>query len=553
MIKSLKIKNFTLIDSLEIDLQRGFSVITGETGAGKSIILGALGMLLGQRADSKSVKEGTAKCIVEAEFDLSGYNLQSLFEENDLEYEGDECILRRELTNAGKSRAFINDSPVQLTTMRAIGEKLVDIHSQHQNLLLRDNSFQLSVVDIIAQDNDILSKYSVAFNAYRKAEKALEEMRRNAEESSTQEEFMRYQLQELEEAALNDPEEQEDLEQQAEMMNHTEDIKSALYTADGLFNGDNRSVLSDLHTIKSQLTGISTMMPQVAELSERLESCAIELDDIASEVSSVLERVDFDPREQERINERLNIIYSLQRKHHCESIGQLIALRDDYAAKLSLIDNSEEALREQQAEVEKHKAEATKIAAQLTKTRTKAAKAVEEEMRKRLIPLGIPNVRFEVHLSAEELNASGADNCEFYFSANTSTSPQPVAHVASGGEIARVMLSLKAMISNAVSMPTIIFDEIDTGVSGKVAEAMGIIMQQMGEADRQVISITHLPQIASRGIEHYKVQKSETGEGTRTSMRLLNHEERIQELAQMISGSTISEAALAQARELLGS
>lgn len=551
MITNLKIQNFTLIDSLDIDLQRGFSVITGETGAGKSIILGALSMLLGHRADSKAVKLGAQRCCVEAHFDIEGYGLEPLFEENDLEYDAHDCILRRELTAAGKSRAFINDTPVPLAVMRQLGEQLVDIHSQHQNLLLRDADFQLSVIDIIAKNQKELEAYRKAYGIYRNATKRLEEMKKQMSSNREQEDYMRFQLSELEDAALNDADEQTVLEQTAESMEHTEDIKEALYTTDNALNGDATGILQQLRQASNALNGITSIFPAASDAAERMESALIELKDISGDVSVLLDKVDFDPQEQERINERLDTLYTLERKHHCNDVSDLIALRDDLRGKLALIDNSDEAIEEQEKIVTKAKAEAEKLAEKLTKIRKRAANDVEKEMLNRLIPLGIPKVQFVADIKPCALTANGADEVTFLFSANSSTAIQPVSQVASGGEIARVMLSLKAMISNAVSLPTIIFDEIDTGVSGKIAEAMAVIMRDMGNNGRQVLSITHLPQIAAMGSEHYRVQKSETADGTRTQMKQLTQDERIDEIAQMLSGSDISDAARLQAKELL--
>lgn len=551
MITNLKINNFTLIDSLDISFQRGFSVITGETGAGKSIILGALSMLLGHRADTKTIKAGQQRCIVEAHFNISGYGLEPFFDENDLDYDAEDCILRREITAAGKSRAFINDTPVSVTVLRQLGERLVDIHSQHQNLLIRDADFQLSIVDIIAQDSKELAAYREAYHNYRTEQKRLEEMMSEMESNRDQEDYMRFQLQELQEADLNDPDEQEEMEQLSESMNHSEDIKSALYSADSALNDENTGIISQLKKASNAISSITSVYPNVEELAERIESSYIEIKDISNEISYSLDNVDFDPAEQERINDRLNTFYSLQRKHHCDDLQSLITLRDNLAAKLSLIDNSDEAIDEQQRLVASAKAKAQKLADALTKIRKKAAKEVEKEMKERLVPLGIPKVQFITDITSCALNPNGQDSVTFLFSANTSTTVQPVSQVASGGEIARVMLSLKAMISNAVSLPTIIFDEIDTGVSGKIAEAMAKIMYEMGNSGRQVISITHLPQIAALGISHYRVQKSETANGTRTQMTQLNDEERINEIAQMLSGSDISDIARQQAKLLL--
>lgn len=551
MITNLKIQNFTLIDSLDIDFQRGFSVITGETGAGKSIILGALSMLLGNRADSKSVKLGAQRCVVEAHFNIEGYNLDQFFEENELDNDPTDCILRRELSAAGKSRAFINDTPVPLTVMRELGEQLVDIHSQHQNLLLRNADFQLSVVDIIARNQKQRDLYSAAFRKYQQEQRKLKEMQAQMSSNREQEDYMRFQLEELQAAGLSDADEQQELEQQAEAMNHSEDIKAALFNTDNALGNEEIGILRQLHQASNEMASIASLLTDASEVSERMESAYIELKDISAEIASLLDKAEFDPQEKERIEDRLDTFYTLEKKYHCESLAELIALRDDIAGKLALIDNSDEALSEQQKLVEDTRKEAEKLAQTLSETRTKAARTVEKEMKQRLVPLGIPKVQFVVQQQETDLSISGKDSITFLFSANTSTAAQPVAQVASGGEIARVMLSLKAMISNAVSLPTIIFDEIDTGVSGKIAEAMAVIMKDMGDHGRQVISITHLPQIAALGSEHYRVQKSEKADGTHTNMTHLTAEERIDEIAQMLSGSSISDAARQQAKELL--
>lgn len=551
MITHLKIQNFTLIDSLDIDLQRGFSVITGETGAGKSIVLGALTMLLGHRADSKAVKMGAQRCCVEAHFDIAGYGLESFFQDNDLDYDDNDCILRRELTAAGKSRAFINDTPVSLAVMKQLGEQLVDIHSQHQNLLLRDADFQLSVVDTIAKNKEQLNAYRIAYKDYRDAVKRLEAMKQQATDDKEQEDYMRFLFNELDDAALNDPEEQNELEATIESMNHSEDIKEALYTTDHALNDDDYGILNQLKRASSALGGITDIYPASNEAAERMDSAFVELKDLAGDISSLLDNIDFDPKEQQRINDRLDTIYSLERKHHCDDVATLIEIRNDLHSKLELIDNSDEALQELEREVTVCKAKAEKLANELSKTRQKAARVVEKDMLARLLPLGMPKVQFVADIKTTELSPSGHDQVTFLFSANSSTAVQPVSQVASGGEIARVMLSLKAMISNAVSLPTIIFDEIDTGVSGKIAEAMAVTMSEMGNSGRQVISITHLPQIAAMGTSHFRVQKTETPDGTRTQMMQLTDEERINEIAQMLSGSAISEAARQQAKELL--
>ena len=550
MLKHLYIKNFTLIDELDIELYQGFSVITGETGAGKSIILGALGLLLGQRADSKAIKQGTEKCVIEAHFDLSRYGMADFFEENEIEYDAADCIVRRELTASGKSRAFINDTPVQLSLLKELGEQLVDIHSQHQNLLLNKQDFQLNVVDIIAGDEKEQQLYQQAYTQYHVTEKELSALKESIEQNRQNADFLQFQFEELTQANLAEGE-QEELEQKSETMSHSEEIKSALYEADNALSAEQTGVVESLRTALSAIRQIEKVLPDAGELVERLDSSYIELKDIAQEISSQMEHVDFDPAELDAINNRLDKLYDLEKKYHVETVEELIAKRDELKIQLGRIENSDEALAELQQKLAAQLAQAQKAAEALTKLRTKAAKQIEKEMQGRLMPLGMPNVKFSIEMTQEPLNVSGQDKVAFLFSANTSTPLQPISQVASGGEIARVMLSLKAMISGAVKLPTIIFDEIDTGVSGKTAEKMAEIMQEMGNHERQVISITHLPQIAALGTTHYKVEKEETAQGTISRMTQLSQEERIREIAQMLSGSDISDAAIQNAKQLL--
>ncbi len=550
MLKHLYIKNFTLIDELDIELYQGFSVITGETGAGKSIILGALGLLLGQRADSKAIKQGAEKCVIEAHFDLSRYGMTDFFEENEIEYDAADCIVRRELTASGKSRAFINDTPVQLSLLKELGEQLVDIHSQHQNLLLNKQDFQLNVVDIIAGDEKEQQLYQQAYTQYHATEKELSALKESIEQNRQNADFLQFQFEELTQANLAGGE-QEELEQMSETMSHSEEIKSALYEADNALSAEQTGVVESLRTALSAIRQIEKVLPDASELVERLDSSYIELKDIAQEISSQMEHVDFDPAELDAINNRLDKLYDLEKKYHVETIEELIAKRDELKIQLGRIENSDEALAELQQKLAAQLAQAQKAAEALTKLRTKAAKQIEKEMQGRLMPLGMPNVKFSIEMTQEPLNVSGQDKVAFLFSANTSTPLQPISQVASGGEIARVMLSLKAMISGAVKLPTIIFDEIDTGVSGKTAEKMAEIMQEMGHHERQVISITHLPQIAALGSAHYKVEKEETAKGTISRMRKLSDDERVLEIAQMLSGSNVSEAAISNAKQLL--
>ena len=551
MLKHLYIKNFTLIDQLDIEFHPGFSVITGDTGAGKSIILGAIGLLLGNRADSKLIKQGEKKCTIEAHFDLSNYGFEAFFEAHDIDFEPEDTIIRRELTATGKSRAFVNDTPVSLQMMRTLGEQLIDIHSQHQNLLLQKDDFQLNVVDIIAQDSTELAAYQAAFQCYKNAEKQLSELKEQIARAQENEEFMRFQFGELDSAGLTEGR-QEELEQESETLSHAEDIKTAFYEADSLLNVDDNGVLSRLGRSLESLGNIENVYPKAQELVQRLSSVHIELKDIAEEISGESGLIDFDPSRLDSINQQLDQLNALEQKFHVSTERELIGIRDEMEKQLKNIEHSDEELETLEQEVKRRLDECEKLAGKLTTSRRKAIKTVEAQMSSRLVPLGIPNVRFKVELTAKPLSTDGADKVQFLFSANTSTRMESVAQVASGGEIARVMLSLKAMVSGAVKLPTIIFDEIDTGVSGKIAQKMALIMQEMGNNNRQVISITHLPQIAALGSSHYKVEKEETPEGTRSRMRELTEEQRVAEIAQMLSGADISDAALQNARDLLG-
>ena len=550
MLKHLYIKNFTLIDELDIELRQGFSVITGETGAGKSIILGAIALLLGQRADPKAIKLGTEKCIIEAHFDISNYGIDDFFTENDIENEPNDCIIRRELTASGKSRAFINDTPVQLAMLKELGERLVDVHSQHQNLLLNKQDFQLSVVDIIAEDSCQLAKYQQIYRQYQQVKRELETLKESIERNRQNADFLQFQYDELSQASLVDGE-QEELEQKNDTMSHSEEIKSALYDADNYMSAEQTGIVGAIRSALSSLKRIEKVYPVAEELVERLDSSYIELKDIAEEISGYLEDIDFDPVEMDTVVNRLDRLYDLEKKYNVDTVGELIAKRDNLRQQLDGIENSDEALSDLQEKMNVLKEEVHKEALVLTKIREAACKIIEKEMKDKLVPLGMPHVRFAIQMTTGEFDFNGQDKVAFLFSANTSTPLQPVSQVASGGEIARVMLSLKAMISGVVKLPTIIFDEIDTGVSGKIAEKMAEMMQEMGNSGRQVISITHLPQIAALGSSHYKVEKKETASGTTSSMQELTPEQRVLEIAQMLSGSDISEAAIQNARQLL--
>ncbi len=551
MLRSLYIQNYALIEKLDISFGAGFSVITGETGAGKSIILGAIGLLLGQRAEVKAIRQGASKCVIEARFDISAYGMEPFFEDNELEYE-EECILRREVYASGKSRAFINDTPASLVQMKELGEQLIDVHSQHQNLLLNKEGFQLNVLDILSHNDEQLSAYQSLYREWKQAQQELADLIARAEQNKADEDYIRFQLEQLEEANLSAGE-QEELEQETDVLSHAEEIKAGLFRVGQLLTSDEGGLLAGLKESLNTMLGLQKVYSPATELAERLESTYIELKDVSQEVSSQEEDVEFNPDRLEEVNDRLNLIYTLQQKHRVTTVEELLALAEEYAAKLAAITSYDERIGELTTLCDTLYNKVRKQAAVLTKARTGAAREVEKQMASRLVPLGMPNVRFQVEMGIrKEPGVHGEDTVNFLFSANKNGSLQNISSVASGGEIARVMLSIKAMIAGAVKLPTIVFDEIDTGVSGEIADRMADIMQEMGEQDRQVISITHLPQIAARGCAHYKVYKQDNETETNSHIRRLADEERVEEIAHMLSGATLTEAALNNAKALLG-
>ena len=551
MLRSLYIQNYALIEKLDISFGAGFSVITGETGAGKSIILGAIGLLLGQRAEVKAIRQGASKCVIEARFDISAYGMEPFFEDNELEYE-EECILRREVYASGKSRAFINDTPASLVQMKELGEQLIDVHSQHQNLLLNKEGFQLNVLDILSHNDEQLSAYQSLYREWKQAQQELADLIARAEQNKADEDYIRFQLEQLEEANLSAGE-QEELEQETDMLSHAEEIKAGLFRVGQLLTSDEGGLLAGLKESLNTMLGLQKVYSPATELAERLESTYIELKDVSQEVSSQEEDVEFNPDRLEEVNDRLNLIYTLQQKHRATTVEELLTLAEEYAAKLAAITSYDERIGELTTLCDTLYNKVRKQAAVLTKARTGAAREVEKQMASRLVPLGMPNVRFQVEMGIrKEPGVHGEDTVNFLFSANKNGSLQNISSVASGGEIARVMLSIKAMIAGAVKLPTIVFDEIDTGVSGEIADRMADIMQEMGEQDRQVISITHLPQIAARGCAHYKVYKQDNETETNSHIRRLADEERVEEIAHMLSGATLTEAALNNAKALLG-
>ena len=551
MLKEIHINNYVLIDRLDIDFREGFSVMTGETGAGKSIILGAMNLLLGGRADSRTIMQGADKCTIEGTFSIGGYGLEQFFKDNELDYFPDDTTLRRELLQSGKSRAFINDTPVSLNQMRDLGCRLIDIHSQHQNLALGTQSFQLDVVDTIAANADIKTAYEQSFDKWSALKAELARLKAEFESDNTDREYLEFQLKGLDDARLKEGELQ-DLEQESDMLEHAEEIKQELFRASELISGDEDGTLTRLRSVLQSLRSAQKNWPQAQELSERLDSCLIELKDIAETVDDTQENINFDPARLEQVNERLDLIYTLLKKHKKENISELLELAESIRTRLDRSGSYELDIEKLTAQVEAAHGEMEKRASELTKSRQKASDTIIKEIKALLVPLGIPNVQFGVDIRpAAEFDRTGHDDLRFMFSANKAVPMQEISMVASGGEIARVMLSVKSLIASVRTLPTIIFDEIDTGVSGAVAQKMALLMEQMAGADRQVLAITHLPQIAALGHTHYKVYKTEEKDATRTRIALLDYNERIREIASMMSGATLTQAALDNAKTLI--
>lgn len=551
MLQHLTISHYALIEQLDIDIDGGFSVITGETGAGKSIILGALHLLLGGRAEAKSIQTGEKKCVVEATFRLDRETFAPFFADNDIDLDTEECIVRREVMQTGKSRAFINDTPVPAAKLKELGSRLIDIHSQHQNLLLHDEAFLIRTLDVLAGNAAALESYREAYHKHRKEQQTLHAMEEQARKGRQDEEFMEYQLSQLTEAQLQE-DEQEKLEQEQNTLAHAEEIKQSLFEAQNLLNGEEVNLPQSLRAAIASLQRIAPHLPAAEELAERLQSARIELEDIAAETDSALSRVDYDPARLTYVEDRLSLIYELERKHDVQTVAELLALAADLERKLGEIENIDENIKQQQKRVDEALAQRTALAAKLTATRQKAAATLQEELAAALQTLGMPNARVEVKLTPrKEPDALGADNAELLFSANKNVPLQNVGNIASGGEIARVMLSLKGIIAQRTQLPTIVFDEIDTGVSGLIAERMAQTMKRM--ADRcQVICITHLPQIASQGNWHFRVYKEDSQDTTHSHIERLDHDSRIREIAHMLSGAELTDAAVNNAKALLG-
>ena len=550
MLQFLTIENYALIDHLEFRLGQGLTVITGETGAGKSIIMGALGLILGQRADAKAVRSGAGKCVIEAQFDISAYDLEAFFAQNDLEYDASATIIRREIYATGKSRAFVNDTPVQLPLLRELGSYLIDIHSQHQNLLLGQDAFQLSVVDALAHNQAEYASYRAAYNQLKAHDSKLKALRAQAERDAQEADYIRFQFSQLDDANLVEGE-QEELEAEQELLSHAEDIKSCLCQMHEGLDGEGDAVVQMLKSVSQKAHELSRIYPDIAEIAQRLESDYIDLKDIADEVDSRSEEVNYDPQRLEQVEERLSLLYSLQKKHGKSSVEELIQLRDELFERIQHIDNSDEEILELEQQVKRLAAEATRLAAILTDTRKQAAQQLQKNLIARVTYLGMPNLRFQVSITPlDSLSPSGSDSLEFLFSANKNQPLRPAGEVASGGEISRLMLGIKSLVASARTLPTIIFDEIDTGVSGDIADRMGSVMKELSR-HLQVITITHLPQVAGKGNQHFRVFKADTDEQTITHIEQLSSGQRIQEIARMLSGSDITPEALANARTLI--
>ena len=551
MLKNLKIENYALIEHLDIDFTDGLSVITGETGAGKSIIIGALSLVLGHRADTKIILSDSGKCVVEAVFDISAYNLQHFFDQWELDY-SDECIVRREVLPSGKSRAFINDTPVNLQQIKELISLLVDIHSQHENLLLSNADFQLNVVDTVADTSVELNQYRAIFDNYQTLRRQLKTLQSDAEKIIAERDYALFQFNQLKEAKLIDGE-QDTLEEELKVMNHSQDITESLSTVSQIFDNDEIGVVSQLKTAANNIHRLSEYLGRADEFYERIDSAMIDIKDIAVEIDNILSNTEFSIERKNFVEDRLNMIYSLQQKHKAATVGELLDIQSDFEQKINLIDNFDEEIARLQRETADVESRLSEAAKQLTTKRMSVRKPVVEHVERMLNDLGMPNGRFEIVFSVlDGFAPSGADKIEFLFSANKNRPPLPISEIASGGEMSRLMLIVKSLISTTKALPTIIFDEIDTGISGEIAKKMGEIMEQMAE-NMQVIAISHLPQIASKGRTHYKVFKDETKDKTQTNIIQLSANERIMEIAEMMAGKNPSRSALDSAAEMLGS
>jgi DNA repair protein RecN (Recombination protein N) len=550
MLQRLKIKNYALIDNIDIDFYPGFLTITGETGAGKSILIGALSLILGNRADTSMLKNSSDKCVIEAHFLIKQYKLNGFFEKNDIDYD-DETIIRREINNKGKSRAFVNDTPVNVKLLKEIGESLVDIHSQHHNLFLQDNIFQLNVIDAYSSTKGLLEDYQRHYKTYKELQSKYRERKELAEKNKNDLDYYQYQFEMLEKLNLVEGE-QDELENESDTLNHTEDIKYNLASAHQLLNNEEVSILSQLKEAVDNIKKIVDYFPKVKDVNARLDSVYIELQDLAGEIEMMNESVEYDPERLEFIRQRLDDIYDLEHKHNVSTVEELIKVKQDLEKKIDGINNADFELEELLKELNNEEEKLEKLAAGLTNKRKQNFTPLKKRITSMLKDLGIPNATFEIiHETTKEYKPYGKDNIQFLFSANKNVPPENISKVASGGELSRLMLTLKALIAEKTALPTIIFDEIDSGTSGDIADKMGTIMEQMAN-NMQVINITHLPQIASKGHHHYLVYKSDEKDTTYTDIAELNDDQRLKEIAKMLSGEQLTDTSLQHAKEFLG-
>ncbi len=549
MIQSLTVENYAIIDKLEIEFSRGLSIITGETGAGKSILMGALSLILGKRADTSILKDKSRKCIVEGIFDIAEYGFQGFFEKNDIDYD-DFTIFRREISPNGKSRAFINDTPVNLNILSELGIRFIDIHSQHQNLNLSNSQFQLKVIDCFSHSEDLLRKYQDVYNLFRDLSKEYQYLLEKSKQSQADLDYYQFQFNQLDIAKLKENEQYE-LEQELEKLNHAEEIKNNLNSAVSLLSGEDNTVLNKLKDIHSFINKIIKFYPDVADYGKRLESSYIELKDVANELELLKEKIELDPEKLEYINERLDLIYSLQHKHKVNTVKDLKKIKESLKQQIDEVSSYEFKLEDLKKRINECENKLNDFAQQLSKQRQESLNNIEKEITVLLLDLGIPNGRFKIHHEITgDYTINGIDRVQFLFSANKNITLQEISKIASGGELSRLMLSIKSLLSDSTGLPTIIFDEIDMGVSGEIADKVGNIIKRMSKG-MQIINITHLPQVACKGDFHYLVYKSDEGESTTAHVKLLNNDERHIEIARMLSGEELTEAAMENARELL--
>ena len=549
MIKQLHISNYALIDKLDIGFDDGLTIITGETGAGKSIIMGALALILGDRADSKAIRDTAAKTVVEATFDISGYPLEPFFKDNDIDWDEQECLVRREISPTGRSRAFINDIPVGLNVLRELSTRLLDIHSQHSNMLLSQPAFQLSILDSLAANNELLDEYRKAYQQYRDAVKKLDETQREMEQLRRNEDYIRFQLNQLQEMKLQ-PDEDKDLEALQSKLSNITDLKDALWTVENVLDSEENSVLERLTMVAQRLEEAERNLSDVEGMGARVRSALIELKDIAQSVGTTMDSLNDDPAELARVDERLNNIYTLQRKHNAQDVNELIDIQRDYERQLGEIEHNDDFIEELKALAEKNRMAASEIAKQLSDKRKEAAQRFGKELLALATPLGMKNLAFDVEFHATDLTPSGTDTVEFMMAFNKNQRPMPVKDTASGGEISRVMLRIKTIIARHMRLPSIIFDEVDTGVSGEVANMIGEMMADIARSI-QVIAITHLPQVAASGDHHLRVFKTDTDVETLTRVETLNADEHVMEIARMLSGKDLKQAAIENAKSLI--